>query len=59
MHFTKLISQEKFTPGLPLAVMLPLAGEDSTNKEVGNLIEELQTSSRWPILVLSVTDEFN
>ena len=55
IHFTKLISEEKFTPGLPLAVMLPLAGEDSTNKEVGNLIEELQTSSRWPMLVHNIS----
>jgi len=55
MHFTKLLSEEHFTPGLPLVVMLPLAGGESTNKEVGYLIEELQISSRWPILVHNIS----
>jgi hypothetical protein len=50
-HFTKLIGEEIFTPGLPLEVVLPLAREDSTNKEVEYLIEELHTSGRWPVLV--------
>jgi len=54
MYYTKLISEEIFTPGLPLVVMLPLAGEDSTKKEVGYLIEELQISSHWPILVHNI-----
>jgi hypothetical protein len=55
MHFTKIISEEIFSPGLPLEVLLPIAGEDSTNKEVGFLIEELHTSGRWPILVNNVS----
>ena len=51
MYYTKLISEEIFTPGLPLVVM----GGDSTNKEVGYLLQELQTSSRWPILVHNIS----
>jgi hypothetical protein len=46
MHYTKLISEEHFTAGRPLVVVLPLAEEDSTNKEVGYLIEELHISGR-------------
>jgi hypothetical protein len=59
MHYTKLISEEHFTPGRPLVIVLPLAEEDSTNKEVGYLIEELHTSSRWPILVYKVSYKMN
>jgi len=55
MHFTNLISEEVFTPGLPLEVVLPIAVKDSTNEEVGYLIEELHTSGRWPILVHNVS----
>jgi hypothetical protein len=56
MHFTKLISEEIFTAGFPLEVVLPLAwAEDSPNKEVEYLIEELHTSGRWPILVHNVS----
>jgi len=51
MYYTKLISLENFTPGHPLLIMLPLAEEVSTNKEVEYLIQELHTSGRWPILV--------
>jgi hypothetical protein len=51
MHYTKLISDEHFTPGRPLVIVLPLAGEASTNKEMGYLTEELYASGRWPILV--------
>jgi len=32
IHYTKLISEEHFTAGRPLMLMLPLAEEDSTNK---------------------------
>jgi nicotinamide mononucleotide adenylyltransferase len=46
MHYTKLISEENFTPGRPLVIVLPLAQEDSTNKEVGYLRDELRTSER-------------
>jgi hypothetical protein len=55
MHFTKLIGEEIFNCGLPLEVVLPLAGEVSTNKEVEYLIEELHTSGRWPVLVHNVS----
>jgi hypothetical protein len=52
MQFTKLLSEETFTSGLPLVVVLPLMWvEYSNSKEVGYLIEELHTSGRWPILV--------
>jgi hypothetical protein len=51
MHYTKLISEEHFTAGRPLVISLATAKEDSTNKEVGYLIEELHTSGRWPIQV--------
>jgi hypothetical protein len=56
IHFTKLISEEMFTPGIPLVVVLPIGwGEDSYNKEVGYLIEEMHASGRWPILVHNVS----
>ena len=58
MHFTKLISEEHFTAGRPLVIVLPidplrvaLSLVNSSNKEVGYLIEELHKSGRWPILV--------
>ena len=41
MHYTKLISEDHFPAGRPLVIVLPLAEEDATNKEVGYLIEEL------------------
>jgi hypothetical protein len=54
--FTKLISEEIFSPGFPLVEVLPIArGENSTNNAVGYLIEELHTSGRWPILVHNVS----
>jgi hypothetical protein len=46
MHHTKLISEEHFTAGLPLAILMPLAEEGTSNVEVGYLIEELHTSGR-------------
>ena len=55
IYYTKLISEHIFTPGLPLVVMLPQVGRDSTNKEFGYLIEELHISSRWPILVHKIS----
>jgi len=52
MHFTKLLSEETFTPGLPLVVVLPFVWvEQSNSEEVGYLIEELHASGSWPILV--------
>ena len=41
MQFTKHISEEHFNAGRPLLIMLPLAEEDSTKKEVGYLTDEL------------------
>jgi hypothetical protein len=32
MHYTTLISEEHFTLGRPLVIVLPLAKEDSTKK---------------------------
>jgi hypothetical protein len=54
MHYTKLISEEHFTAGRPLVIVLPLAEEGTTNEDVGYLIEELHTSVRWPIVVYNV-----
>jgi len=54
MYYTKLISEEYFTAGRPLVILLPLAEESSTNKEEGYLIEELHKSDLWPILVCNV-----
>jgi hypothetical protein len=54
MHYTKLISEEHFTDGRPLLIVLPPAEEGTTNEEVGYLTEELHTSGRWPILVFNV-----
>jgi hypothetical protein len=59
MHYTKLISEEHFTAGRPLVIVLPLAEEDSTSKEVGYLIDELHTSGRWPILVFNTSYKMN
>jgi len=55
MHYTKLISEEHFTVERSLVTVLPLAEEDSANKEAGCLIEELHTSGRWPVLVYNVS----
>jgi hypothetical protein len=42
MHYTKQISEEYFTAGRPLVIVLPLVEEDSTKKEAEYLIWELQ-----------------
>jgi hypothetical protein len=59
MHYTKLISEEHFTAGRPLVIVLPIVPKgvalplvDSSKKEVGCLVEELHKSSRWPILCI-------
>ena len=39
--------------------MLPLAEEDSTNNEVGYLIDELHTSGRWPMLLFNIKYQMN
>jgi predicted alpha/beta-fold hydrolase len=59
MHYTKLISEKHFTPGRPLVIVLPQAEEDSTNNEVGYLIEELHTSGRWHVLVFNFRNKRN
>jgi hypothetical protein len=59
MHYTKLISEEHFTDGRPIMLVLPLGEEDSTNKKVRYLIEELHTSDRWPILVFDTSYKMN
>ena len=59
MHYTVLIGEENFTPGRPLVILLPLAEEGSTSNEVRYLIQELHTSSRWPVLVFNVNNKMN
>ena len=59
MHYTKLISEEHVAAERPLVIVLPIAEEDSTNKEVAYLIEELHTSGRWPIVVYNVGYKMN
>ena len=59
MHYTKLISEEHFTAGRPLMIVLPLGEEDSTNKNVGYLIEKLHSSGRWPVLVFNTSYKMN
>jgi hypothetical protein len=55
MNFTNFISEEHFTPGRLVAIVLPQAEEDSTNGRVGYLVGELHTSGRWPVLVYNVS----
>ena len=59
MYCTKLIREEHFTAGRPLVIVLPLAEEGPTNKEVGYLIQEQHTSGRWPILVYNGSYQTN
>ena len=59
MHFTKPISKVNFTVVRPPGIVLPLAEEDSTNKKVGYLIQELHKSGRWPILMYNVSYAMN
>jgi hypothetical protein len=59
MYCTKLLSEENFTAGRPLVIVLPFAEEESTNKELGYLIQELHTSGRWPILVYNTSYVMN
>jgi hypothetical protein len=58
-HFTKLISEEDFTDGRPIVIVRPLEAEDSTNKLVGNLVEELHKSGHRPILVYNISYTMN
>jgi len=59
MHYTVLIGEENFTPGRPLVLVLPQAEEATTSNQVSYLIQELHTSSRWPVLVFNVNNEMN
>ena len=59
MHYTVLIGEENFTPERPLVILLPIAEECSTSNEVRYLIQQLHTSSRWPVLVFNVNNEMN
>jgi hypothetical protein len=66
IHYTKLISEEHFTAGRPLVIVLPIDPKgvalplvDSSKKEVGCFIEELNKSSRWPILVYNMDYKMN
>jgi hypothetical protein len=59
MHYASLISEENFTPGHPLVIVLPLVEEDSITKGVNYLAEELHKSGRWPILVFNVNYAIN
>jgi len=63
MPYTKLISEKHFTAGRSLVIVLPLAEEDSANRQVecltgrSNLCltENLHTSGRWPVLVYNTS----
>lgn len=46
MHYTRFVSEEYFPARRPLVIVLPLAEEASTAKEVPYLITELHASSR-------------
>ena len=59
MHYTKLTSEEHFTAGRPLVIVLPQVEEESTNMGVGYFIEELHTSGRWPTLVHNISYKIN
>jgi hypothetical protein len=65
MHYTKLISEEHFTAGRPLVIVLPIFPKlcalslvDSSNKEVGYLLD-LHKSGRRPILVINIDYKMN
>ena len=59
MHFTKLVSEVKFTAGRPLVIVLPLNEEESTNKGIGYLIEGLHSLRRWLLLVNNISYNMN
>jgi hypothetical protein len=54
MHYTKHITAER-----PLVIVLPVAEEDSSSKEVEHLVEALNKPVRRPILMFNDTDEIN
>jgi hypothetical protein len=59
MQYTRIISEEHFSAGRPLVIVLPIAVKESISEEVGYLIKALHTSGRWPILVYNVSNNIN
>jgi len=59
MQYTRIISEEHFSPGRPLVIVLPIAVKESTSEEVGYLIKALHILGRWPILVYNVGNNIN
>jgi len=57
MNYTSLISEENFKPRRTLVIMLPVVGEGSFSNEVRYLIQDIYLTSRWPVLVLNVSNE--
>jgi len=57
MNYKNLISEENFTPGRTILIMLPIAGEGSSSNEVRYLIQDIYLTSCWPVLVLNVSNE--
>ena len=55
MQNTIIISEEYFSVGPPLGIVLPLAAKDYPCEEVEYLLEELHTSGLWPIVVYNVS----
>ena len=59
MNYTKLISEEHFTAGRPLVIVLLFAEEGSAKKKVEHLTEAKYKSVRWPILVFNLSYKIN
>jgi len=59
MQYTRIISEEHFSAGRPLVIVLPIAVKESTNEEVGYFIKALHILGRWPILVYNVGNNIN
>jgi hypothetical protein len=59
MQYTRLISEEHCSVGRPLMILLALAVKESTSEDVGYLIQELQISGCWPILVYNFSTNSN
>jgi hypothetical protein len=51
------MSEEYFSGGCPVELVLPLGVEESTSEEVEYLLRELHISGRWPILVYNVSSD--
>jgi hypothetical protein len=59
MDGIKRISEELSPAVHPLIIVLPLVEKHSIEEQVGYLIKELHTSSRWPIIVVKLTYGMN